>query len=120
MPVRGTVIEITIVCVWGALTFTALGLLAGSRARTLEAISGVLNLSMVPMWVVSGVFFSASNFPPAVQPVIQALPLTALNDALRAVVLEGAPLQQIASELTIMAAWAVSSFLLALKLFRWR
>ena len=120
MPIRGSMIAITVVCVWGALTFTGLGLLAGSRARTLEAISGVLNLSMVPMWVVSGVFFSASNFPPAVQPVIQALPLTALNDALRAVVLEGAALPQVASELAILTAWAVSSFLLALKLFRWR
>jgi ABC-2 type transport system permease protein len=120
MPVRGSVVAITVVCVWGALTFTSLGLLAGSRPRTLEAISGVLNLSMVPMWVVSGVFFSSSNFPPAVQPAIQALPLTALNDALRAVVLEGAPLRQIASELGIMAAWAVGSFVLALKLFRWR
>ena len=120
MPVRGSVAAIAVVCVWGAFTFTALGLLAGSRVRTLEAISGLLNLSMVPMWIVSGVFFSASNFPPAVQPVIQALPLTALNDALRAVVLEGAPLQQITSELAIMTAWAVSSFVLALKLFRWR
>ena len=120
MPVRGSVAAITVVCVWGALTFTALGLLAGSRARTLEAISGVLNLSMVPMWVVSGVFFSSANFPPAVQPAIQALPLTALNDALRAVVLEGAPLGEIASELLIMAAWGVFSFALAVKLFRWR
>jgi len=120
MPVRGSLAAIIIVCVWGAITFTALGLLAGSRARTLEAISGLLNLSMVPMWIVSGVFFSSSNFPPAVQPAIQALPLTALNDALRAVILEGAPLRQIASELAIMAGWAVSSFILALKLFRWR
>ena len=120
MPVRGSVAAIAVVCVWGALTFTALGLLAGSRARTLEAISGVLNLSMVPMWVVSGVFFSASNFPAAVQPVIQALPLTALNDALRAVVLEGATLRHVASEMGVLAVWAVSSFVLALKLFRWR
>jgi ABC-type multidrug transport system permease subunit len=120
MPIRGSIAAITVVCVWGAITFTGLGLLAGSRPRTLEAISGVLNLAMVPMWVVSGVFFSASNFPAAVQPAVQALPLTALNDALRAVVLEGATLRQIASELAIMAGWAVSSFVLALKLFRWR
>jgi len=120
MPIRGSVFAIAVVCVWGALTFTGLGLLAASRPKTIEAISGVLNMTMLPLWVVCGVFFSAANFPPAVQPVIQALPLTALNDALRAVILEGATLPQVASELAIMAIWAVSTFVLALKLFRWR
>ena len=120
MPVRGSLVSIAAVCVIGAFTFTGLGLLAASRPKTLEAISGVLNLTMVPMWVLSGVFFSASNFPPAFQPVIQALPLTALNDALRAVILEGATLAQVGSELIRLAVWAVVTFVLALKLFRWR
>jgi ABC-2 type transport system permease protein len=120
MPVRGSLVSIAAVCVIGAFTFTGLGLLAASRPKTLEAISGVLNLTMVPMWVLSGVFFSASNFPPAFQPVIQALPLTALNDALRAVILEGATLAQVGSELVRLAVWAVVTFVLALKLFRWR
>jgi ABC-2 type transport system permease protein len=120
MPIRGSFGSIAAVCVWGAMTFTGIGLLAASRPRTLEAISGVLNMTMLPMWVVCGVFFSSSNFPPAVQPVIQALPLTALNDALRAVILEGATIPQVASELGILAIWAVTSFVLALKLFRWR
>jgi ABC-type multidrug transport system permease subunit len=120
MPVRGSLVSIAAVCVIGAFTFTGIGLLAASRPKTLEAISGVLNMTMVPMWVLSGVFFSASNFPPAFQPVIQALPLTALNDALRAVILEGATLAQVGSELVRLAVWAVVTFVLALKLFRWR
>jgi ABC-type polysaccharide/polyol phosphate export permease len=120
MPIRGSIVSIAAVCIWGAMTFTGLGLLAASRPKTLEAISGVLNLTMLPMWVVCGVFFSSSNFPPVVQPVIQGLPLTALNDSLRAVILEGATLPQIGSELAILGAWAVTSFVLALKLFRWR
>ena len=120
MPVRGSLLSIAAVCVIGAFTFTGLGLLAASRPKTLEAISGVLNMTMVPMWVLSGVFFSASNFPPAYQPVIQALPLTALNDALRAVILEGATLAQVGSELVRLAVWAVVTFVLALRLFRWR
>ena len=120
MPIRGSIVSIAVVCIWGAMTFTGIGLLAASRPKTLEAISGVLNLTMLPMWVVCGVFFSSSNFPPAVQPVIQGLPLTALNDSLRAVILEGASLPQIGSELAILGVWSVSSFVLALKLFRWR
>lgn len=120
MPIRGSFGSIAAVCVLGGFTFTGIGLLAASRPKTLEAISGVLNLSMVPMWVLSGVFFASSNFPPVLQPFIQALPLTALNDALRAVILEGATLPQVGSELAILGGWAVTSFVMALKLFRWR
>jgi ABC-type polysaccharide/polyol phosphate export permease len=75
---------------------------------------------MVPMWIVSGVFFSSSNFPQAVQPVIQALPLTALINALRSVVLEGAGLQSVVRELAVLSVWGVGGFALALRIFRWR
>jgi ABC-type multidrug transport system permease subunit len=79
-----------------------------------------MNLAMLPMWVLSGVFFNAANFPDAVQPVIRALPLTAAVDALRLVMLEGAGVFQIGAQLTVLAVWALGSFLLALKLFVWR
>ena len=87
----------------GALSFAGLALLVASRVRTIEALSGLMNLIMLPMWIVSGVFFSSANFPDALQPVIRALPLTALNDALRAVLLEGQPLPAIAPQVTVLA-----------------
>ena len=120
MPVRGSVLSIAAIVIGGALMFGALGLLIGSRVRTFEAASGLMNLLSVPMWVLSGVFFSASNFPDAVQPFIQALPLTALVDALRGVVLEGATLASLWNELAILAAWTVVPFAVALKIFKWR
>ena len=120
MPIRGSLLSVAIVGISGALAFGAIGLLMASRARTIEAISGMLNLAMLPMWILSGVFFSASNFPDAVQPVIQALPLTALADALRAVVLDGASVYAVRGELLLLAAWTVVPFALALRLFRWR
>ena len=80
---------------WARLSFGGLGLLVASRARTVEAVSGLLNLVMLPMWLLSGVFFASSNFPAAMQPFIRALPLTALNESLRAVMLEGADLAAI-------------------------
>jgi ABC-2 type transport system permease protein len=120
MPINGSYAAVFTVCVLGALSFAALGLLAASRAATIEAISGILNLSMLPMWVLSGVFFSTANFPDFLQPAIHVLPLTALNDALRAVVLEGASLAAIANEITLLAFWGVAPFLLALRLFRWQ
>jgi len=120
MPIRGSLVSLSIVCLVGALAFGSLGLLLASRARTFEAISGLMNFAMVPMWILSGVFFSSSNFPQAMQPAIQALPLTALIDALRSIVLEGAPLQSLSRELAVLAGWGVGGFGLALWMFRWR
>jgi ABC-2 type transport system permease protein len=120
VPIRGSILGIGFVALVGALTFGAIGLLLGSRARTLEAISGLMNLTSVPMWVLSGVFFSSSNFPAVVQPLIHALPLTALVDALRAVVLEGASLAAIRIELLTLATWAIVTFTIGLRTFKWR
>jgi ABC-type multidrug transport system permease subunit len=118
--VRGGVLALAGLALVGALSFGGLGLLVASRARTVEAVSGLMNLVMLPMWVLSGVFFASSNFPEAMQPLIQALPLTALNDALRAVMNEGASPSAIAHEVAILAAWGLGSFVLALRFFRWQ
>ena len=119
MPINGSYAAVGTVCVIGALSFAGLGVLTASRAASIEAISGILNLSMLPMWILSGVFFSTANFPDFLQPLIQVLPLTALNDALRAVILEGATLRAIAGDITLLALWGAMPFALALKLFRW-
>jgi len=120
VPMRGSLAELAVVCVITSLSFGALGLLIASRARTIEAASGLMNLVMMPMWIVSGVFFSAQRFPDMLQPVIKALPLTAAIDALRANMLQGAGLAQVSPELLVLAGWLVVCFPVALKLFRWR
>jgi ABC-2 type transport system permease protein len=120
VPLRGSLLQLVTICVLSSLAFGGLGLLVASRARTIEGASGLMNLVMVPMWVFSGVFFSSGNFPNATQPFIQALPLTAVNDALRANMLQGASWNAVGHELLIIAAWLVVCFTLALRLFRWR
>ena len=120
VPVRGSLVLVAALCVLGTLAFGAIGLLLSSRARTIETASGLMNLTMLPMWILSGVFFSSQRFPDVVQPIIEALPLTALNDALRATMLQGATLTQIAPQLGVLAAWLIVCFPVALKLFRWR
>ncbi len=120
VPVRGSILQLLVVCVLSALAFGGLGLLIASRARTIEGASGLMNLAMMPMWVLSGVFFSSNNFPAVAQPFIQALPLTAANNALRATMLQGAGWSVVAPSLTIVALWLVVTFTLALRLFRWR
>jgi ABC-type multidrug transport system permease subunit len=120
VPVRGSMLDLAVLCVLGSLAFSALGLLIASRAQTIEAASGLMNTAMMPMWIVSGVFFSAQRFPGVLQPAIRALPLTALIDALRAHMLQGANLAQLAPQLGVLTVWLLVCFTLALKLFRWR
>jgi len=120
VPVRGSFLALGLVCLVGALAFSAMGLLVSSRARTVEAVSGLANLVMLPMWIFSGVFFSSANFPKALQPFIQALPLTGTVDALRAIMLRGTPLASVSGELLLLLAWLVIPFAIALWLFRWR
>jgi ABC transporter DrrB family efflux protein len=120
VPMLGSWVLLFATAILGALTFAALGLLAASRVQTVEALSGLVNMLTLPMWIMSGVFFASSNFPASVQPFVQALPLTALNNALRAVMLEGATAAMMARDLAVIAAWGIGSFVVALRVFRWR
>ena len=116
----GPWLDLAIVVLLGTTAFAGLGLLAASRARTVEGVSGIMNVIMLPMFILSGVFFSASRFPDALQPFIQALPLTALNDALRAVYNDGRSIGEVPLELLNLVCWTVIPALVALRLFRWR
>jgi ABC-type polysaccharide/polyol phosphate export permease len=120
VPLRGSVASLALITLIGAMCFAGMGLLTASRAQTVETASGLMNLVMLPMWVLSGVFFSSANFPAGMQPLIKALPLTALNDALRGVMIEGASLAAVAAHIAICAAWGALSFMVALSIFRWR
>jgi ABC-2 type transport system permease protein len=120
VAVRGSILLLAAVCLLGSMTFCGIGLLIASRVTTIEGASGLGNLVMLPMWLLSGVFFSSERFPEAVQPLINALPLTALNQALRGVITEARSLPEIAVQLAILAGWGLLSFGVALKIFRWR
>jgi ABC-type multidrug transport system permease subunit len=120
VPFRGSLWELGLLCVLTSLAFSALGLLVASRAKTMEAVSGLMNLVMLPMWILSGVFFSASRFPAVIQPVVRALPLTAAIDAVRGNMLQGMNLGQMAAPVGILLAWFVVPFAVSLRIFRWR
>jgi ABC-2 type transport system permease protein len=117
---HGSWYELVFLIVFGAASFSGLGLLVASRAKTLESVSGLMNLVMLPMYVVSGVFFSSERFPEAVQPILKMLPLTAMNNALRGVMLEAKTLADLTGELTVLAVWGLIPFVIALKIFRWK
>lgn len=118
--VQGSYLSMAALLLVGALTFSGIGLLIAARAQTIEGVSGLMNLVMMPMWLLSGTFFSAARFPEFIQPFIKVLPLTSLNDALRAVMNEGTPLAASWVALTILLGWCAVSFVLALRFFRWQ
>jgi len=120
VPFRGSLIEMAVICVLASFTFSALGLLVASRARTIEAVSGLMNVVMMPMWIMSGVFFSPSRFPAFLQPFIQALPLTAAIGAMRGNMLQGIALGHMMTFMAILLVWFVIPFAVSVRIFRWR
>jgi ABC-type multidrug transport system permease subunit len=120
VPFRGSLWELGLLCVLTSLSLSSLGLLIASRAKTIEAVSGLMNLAMLPMWILSGIFFSATRFPKLIQPIVQALPLTAAIDALRGNMLQGMSLSQLGAPMAVLAAWLVVPFVISLRIFRWR
>ena len=121
MQVQGwrSILSALLLASLGAITFGGVGLLTACRAQKIESVSGLINLVMMPMWIFSGVFFSYDKFPAMAHPFIKALPLTALNDALRATIIEGATLSSQSGRLLVLAVWGGVSFVLALRWFRW-
>jgi ABC-type multidrug transport system permease subunit len=120
VPMRGPFWVLAVIAALSGLAFSGIGLLISSRVTTMEGASGLMNAAMLPMWILSGVFFSSSKFPNAMQPFVKALPLTAVNDALRANMLEGAGLVAVAPQLAVITAWLAVCFVLALRFFRWK
>ena len=120
VPIRGALPTLVLMAIVGAAAFGAIGLLVSSRSRTVEGVSGLTNFVMLPMWIFSGVFFSSSNFPAAIQPVVQLLPLTALVNGLRAIMLQGAGLGAVMPQLAILASYLIISLAVALRIFRWQ
>jgi len=119
IPVRGSLLALGAMVVLGALAFGGLGILVACRARNTQTVGGLMNLVMLPMFVLSGVFFSAGNFPAAMRPAIRLLPLTALNDGLRAIMNDGTGLLALWPQLLLLAGVGVASFAAALRFFRW-
>jgi ABC-2 type transport system permease protein len=120
VPFRGPIWQLAFLCLLISLSFSALGLLTASRAKTMEAANGLMNLVMLPMWILSGVFFSSTRFPAIIQPFVKALPLTAAIDTLRGNMLQGMSLSQMMWPIIILLCWLVIPFTIALKIFRWR
>ena len=121
MPIVGSFWLIALLEIVGALAFAGIGLLIASRTKTTEAVSGLMNLVMLPMWIFSGLFFSSDRFTGPIRILVDALPLTHLLNGLRAVILEGAGITEpvVWIALLVLSAYSLVTFALALRFFRW-
>lgn len=117
--VLGSLVAMTVIVVLGALTFSALGMLLAARTETLDTISGLINATVLPMVILSGLFFSIDRLPALMQPIVQWLPLTALTQALRSTMTEGAGVVEIAWPLLVLCGWCGLASAVSLRIFRW-
>ena len=107
------------IVILGTLAFVSLGYLAVSRARTTESAMPIIQLIQFPMLFLSGVFFPVDFMPGFMRPIVNALPLTYLGDALRQVMVEATPLHSMVVNIAVLAGWLVVSMVLAIRFFRW-
>jgi ABC-type multidrug transport system permease subunit len=118
--ISGSVLAFIVAAVLGSAAFAGISLIIGGRLDNTETANGWMNFVQLPMYVLSGAFFPYQQFPDWMHPFIEALPLTALNNALRAVYNEGAGMVQIWPESLVLVAWGAAGFLIALRTFRWQ
>lgn len=120
VAVQGSLLDLGLLSLLGGLSFSGLAMLVAARPRSAEVAAGWVNLATMPMWLLSGTFFSYTRFPELVQPLLRLLPLTALNDGLRAITNEGASLLTLGPEMAVLVCWGVVPFFVALRVFRWQ
>jgi len=120
VPFRGSLVAALLAVVIGGWTFTAIGCLCASRARSIETIGGLMNAVQLPMWILGGTFFANESLEGPVRWVAEAMPLTHVNRVLRDVMLEPAGLFDVWLPLTVLLVFGLVCFGLAMRMFRWQ
>ncbi len=115
----GSVFVVLVLSLLGGVVFLAMGFGVAGWAKNENQAAPVANLISLPMMFLSGSFFPREAMPDFLQQVTRFLPLTYLNDALRAVINDGAGLDVIGTDVIGLAVWGVISFAIAARLFKW-
>jgi ABC-2 type transport system permease protein len=104
----------------GAVTFLAVGYVVASFASTEDSANGMTSMIQFPMMFLSGAFFQIEAMPDVLQTVARVIPLTYLADALRQVMVGGAPFAPLWLCFAVLAGWLVVCFGIAARKFRWQ
>jgi len=118
--IQGNPLTFLAFSVLGAASFAGISLIIGARLENTETANGWMNFVQMPMFVLSGAFFSYERFPDWLHLPIELLPLTALINALRTIYNEAAGIGSLGFEFAVLAAWGLAGFFVALRTFRWQ
>lgn len=103
----------------GTLVFMSIGFIIAGLAKTPESAGPIAGLISFPLMFLGNVFFPVRNMPEAIQPIVKALPITHLSDALREVMNAGAGLAALWPQALLLGGWLVASFIVATLTFKW-
>ncbi|HEY5003949.1 MAG TPA: ABC transporter permease, partial [Ktedonobacteraceae bacterium] len=117
--IYGNIGLLALVVIMGALTLLAIGFAIASFVKKYEAANSIVLLISFPMMFLGGSYFNVNGAPSFIQPLIHAMPLYYLNEALRHVINNGAGWSAIQTGMLVMAAWIVASLLVVWRGFKW-
>jgi ABC-2 type transport system permease protein len=119
ISIQGNILALAIMFITGNIAFSGIAILASCRTANTEIGNGLINVVVLPMMILSGIFFSYHNFPEWSIPFIQKLPLTLLADGIRSIFIEGAGLSDIYFPSMILGTVGILFFTVGLKIFKW-
>lgn len=119
ITIQGNVAALILIFIAGNIAFAGIAIFLSSHTSNTEVGNGFINAIVMPMMVISGIFFSYHNFPDWSIPVIKKLPLTMLADSIRSIFIEGAGYEQVSLSFFLLTAIGVLFFGAGLKIFKW-
>jgi ABC-2 type transport system permease protein len=119
ITIQGSIVALILVFIASNIAFAGLAVLISCRTAKTEIGNGLINVVVMPMMLLSGIFFSYHNFPDKLIPVLQKLPLTLVADAMRSIFIEGAGISQIIVPTLVLTIGGIITFIVGLKFFRW-
>lgn len=114
-----TLLEMLLLSFLGLLVFMGLGFIVSGLAKNDSSIPPFANMLTLPQFLLGGTFFPVDVFPKWLQPISKAMPLTHLNNALRAVAFEGQNIWDMKNEIGILLLWIIIIYAVAIKVFKW-
>jgi ABC-type multidrug transport system permease subunit len=117
--IQGSLLALFFVFLAGIAAFSGIAILMSSRAQKTQVGNGLINAVVLPMTILSGIFFSYQNFPDWAVSIIRKLPLTLLADAIRAIFNEGANFYQVADEISYLLIIGIVLFVTGLRIYKW-
>jgi len=119
ITIQGGFLPFFVLFLGGNIAFTGIAIFVSSRTSNIQIGNGLINLVIMPMMILSGIFFSYHNFPDWAINLIHKLPLTLLADSIRSVFNEGAQLLEILPAFGILCLVGLAFFSVGIRIYRW-